>query len=98
MYYWNFCFTLYSMNHTCSFKFMTTSMIKGMDSVTPHRNARSSFKLVKILIISLIFYICIHTYIFVSTNIHMCVHRYAYVHTDKIFQITLKIIVYFDEA
>lgn len=62
MYYWNFCFILYSMNHTCSFKFMTTSMIKGMDSVTLHRNASSSFKLVKILIMSLILCAYIHLY------------------------------------
>lgn len=77
MYYWNFCFTLYSMNHTCSFKFMTTSMIKGMDSVTPHRNARSSFKLVKILIISLIL-LRMHTYLYIRiykyTRVYIGMH------------------------
>lgn len=69
MYYGNFCFVLYSMNHTCSFKFMTTSVTKGMDSVTMHRNASSTFKLITILTILLI--LCVYVYIY----------SYIYTHT-----------------
>lgn len=78
MYYWNLSFILYSMNHTCSFKFMTTSTIKGMDSVALHRNGSSGFKLVQILIISLL-----RVYILVSIN--TSVYRHTYTHTT--FQI-----------
>lgn len=84
MCYGNFCFILYSMNHTCSFKFMTTSVTKGMDSVTMHRNASSTFKLITILTRLLI--LCVYVYIFI------------YIHTRIIFQITLKLISSFDEG
>lgn len=67
MCYGNFCFILYSMNHTCSFKFMTTSVTTGMDSVTMHRNASSTFKLITILT-RLLFSVYTYIYSYIYTR------------------------------